>query len=88
MNIGDMDSEMLAMALEALLGMEYEEGVLPLIKGRYNVITEEICESDGDDERNRGFRAGLKWVMDLPDMIQKERKRKQSDDIEEIKSEV
>ena len=88
MNIGEMDSSQRDMAIEVLTSTEYEEVIVPIIKQKIRLVTEALCNEDYGDERNRGLRLGLLWVLSLEAKIKEEIYNKRNVRKQEIKSQV
>lgn len=45
-----------------------------LIEEKKQLVEREICDTDNGDERNRGFRDGLRWVLNLKESLAKDLK--------------
>ena len=62
---------------DALDAIEDFGPALPLIKDKFEEVTEYICASDERDEENRGFRKGLRWVLGMRKYIAEELDKRQ-----------
>ena len=59
-------------ALAIIASERYRDLVIPLLHEKLALVEKDICDSDAGDERNRGFRQGLRWVLNREDSLRRE----------------
>lgn len=52
------------LAVQSMSSEEYRDGLLVALMEKRKAIEKEICERDEEDQRNRGRRDILKWIIE------------------------